>query len=67
MRKTRKANRPSLDIMEHVRGAAALANALPPSDYADDFKLEAFMGIFHPKKQADRAYMARLKNGRRRP
>lgn len=48
------------DVMEEVRAVRCLINNVGGDN--SEMRLESFMGIFHPEKQADRAFMSRLKN-----
>ena len=50
------------DLMERTRAARTLVNSKGGSKELD---LEAFMGLFHPELQKDRAYMFALKEGLR--
>ena len=51
------------NLIERAQAARCLSNSMFARDCRDskEFELEAFMGIFHPEKQADRKYMSKLK------
>ena len=50
------------DLIERTRAAVTFTNAdWRGAAHQEELKLEAFMGLFHPEKQADRRYMAELK------
>lgn len=47
-------------LMERTRAAVCLVNAQGTPRNQERMKLEAFMGLFHPKLQRDRNYMREL-------
>jgi hypothetical protein len=55
---------PPNDIRERVRAARTLIDAQPNAEHQKDMELEAFMGLFYPELQRDRAYMRSLKKNR---